>query len=651
MFCSPLLFRGGTFSLPPPSFSFYSDIPPPSALLHSYETAAFPGQFSAYSTMGVPNNSLHELERQRLELEGNISKLQDSLYHWRTWEAEYDGLKDEINELDDDATMDDYLRVGRDFGGSLVNEEEVKVILGEKQGVTRTKQQAVDLVTRRIDYVKQNASTIEKRLRAAEDQLYALDSQDRLPVEPTADFPMTEIFEELDENGEIISSKTTTPGSEATDLLEVLKKAGVKDIPDVANADTGVSSSSQQVTQTTEEASSANSLGKDDTSASEEPSVKSGSDAKDTGSALDPTVEVHGERPVMEVDESPEDAKLRREMLQYSLNEVGSVVAELELDEDASDISVDEDYDAYDYDDDEDEEEDEYGRSTRRVLSEDYHRQMRELEEKLNARGMWNAGKDTQTLPTEIKQDLDQPSVVRVENKAGTSSEPVKENKPKKKVAFADELDIAPASKPPVVEKKVAPVRESNVPVLQDAVVERTEPARKESVQNDAPKKVSRFKSARKTNNATEDATASTTQTSNTSRPAEPRSALRKTETSTTGPALPLFPAKPAEPKPFSQPIPDIVEQEDPTPRGPEGKILADTLVERETPAGPAVAPEPDDLDEQLHKKEIATEFYKIRNRMIQQNGGFVGEEPEIVPIETEDAPRRVSRFKAARMR
>lgn len=601
--------------------------------------------------MGVPNNSLHELERQRLELEGNISKLQDSLYHWRTWEAEYDGFKEEINELDDDATMNDYLRVGRDFGGSLVNEEEVKVILGEKQGVTRTKQQAVDLVTRRIDYVKQNASTIEKRLRAAEDQLYALDSQDRLPVEPTADFPMTEIFEELDENGEIISSKTTTPGSEATDLLEVLKKAGVKDIPDVANADTGVSVSSQQVTHTTEEASSAHGSGKDDTSASEEPSVKSGSDAKDTGSALDPTVEVHGERPVMEVDESPEDAKLRREMLQYSLNEVGSVVAELELDEDASDISVDEDYDAYDYDDDEDEEEDEYGRSTRRVLSEDYHRQMRELEEKLNARGMWNAGKDTQTLPTEIKQDLDQPSVVRVENKAGTSSEPVKEKKPKKKVAFADELDIAPASKPPVVEKKVAPVRESNVPVLQDAVVERTEPARKESVQSDAPKKVSRFKSARKTNNATEDATASTTQTSNTSRPAEPRSALRKTETSTTGPALPLFPAKPAEPKPFSQPIPDIVEQEDPTPRGPEGKILADTLVERETPAGPAVAPEPDELDEQLHKKEIATEFYKIRNRMIQQNGGFVGEEPEIVPIETEDAPKRVSRFKAARMR
>ncbi|OOF98014.1 hypothetical protein ASPCADRAFT_205286 [Aspergillus carbonarius ITEM 5010] len=597
--------------------------------------------------MGVPNNSLHELERQRLELEGNISKLQDSLYHWRTWEAEYDGLREEINELGDDATIDDYLRVGRDFGGSLVNEEEVKVILGEKQGVTRTKQQVVDLITRRIDYVKQNAATIEKRLRAAENQLYALDAQDQLPAEPTADFPMTEIFEELDENGDVISSTTTTPGSQAPDLLEVLKKAGVKDIPDVVKADTTVPSSSQSTTQTAEEASST----KGQNSITDEPSTSSsGSNVpEDKPAALDPTIEVHGERPVTEIDEPPEDAQLRREMLQYSLNEVGSVVAELELDEGASDISVDDEYDGYEFDDDDDEEEDEYGRSTGRVLSEEYHRQMRELEQKLNARGMWNAGKDTQSLPTDVKQDLEQPSVVHVETSADASSEPVETKKPKKRVAFADELDIAPAPKPPTIEKKAVPVRESNVPVLSDSVVERTGSVDKEPVQNGAPKKASRFKSARKTN-ATEEATASTSQSSGSTWPAEPRSALRKTEASSTASSLPLFPAKPVEPKPFSQPISDVIEK-DPTPRGPEGKILADTLVEREVPVGPAAAPEPDELDEQLHKKEIATEFYRIRNRMVQQNGGFMGEEPEIVPIETEDAPRRVSKFKAARTR
>ncbi|PYH92887.1 hypothetical protein BO71DRAFT_329023 [Aspergillus ellipticus CBS 707.79] len=603
--------------------------------------------------MGVPNNSLHELERQRLELEGNISKLQDSLYHWRTWEAEYDGLKDDINELDDDATTEDYLRVGREFGGSLVNEDEVKVIFGEKQGITRTKQQMVDLITRRIDYVKQNASTMEKRLRTAESELYALDSQEQLPAESTADFPMTEIFEELDENGDVISSKTSTPGGQATDLLEVLKKAGVKDIPDVAKVDPSASSSSQ-LAQTTENVSSVDdneehgeSFHQEDAST---PATLEGKDKENKPATIDPST-IHGERPVSEIDESPEDAKLRREMLQYSLNEVGSVVAELELDEDGSDFSVD---DAYEFDDDEDEdeEEDEHGRSTGRVLSEDYHRQMRELEEKLNARGMWNAGKDSDSLPNDVQQELEQPSTVHVEQATDTTSQPVKEKKQKKRVAFADELDIAPAPKPPTQEKKVVPVRESNVTVLADSIVERTEPSEKEAVPTSAPKKASRFKSARKTA-PVEEASASTSQPSSKPQAAEPRSALRKTGASSVPSSLPLFPAKPAEPKPFSQPISDIIEKEPvPQGQGPEGQILADKLVEREVSEGPSAAPEPDELDAELHKKEIATEFYRVRNRMIQQNGGFVGgEEPETVPIETEDAPRRVSKFKAARMR
>ncbi|PWY86067.1 hypothetical protein BO70DRAFT_360879 [Aspergillus heteromorphus CBS 117.55] len=599
--------------------------------------------------MVVPNNSLHELERQRLELEGNISKLQDSLYHWRTWEAEYDGLKEDIDELDDDATTDDFLRVGHDFGGSLVNEDEAKEIFGQKQGVTRSKQQVVDLITRRIDYVKQNASTMEKRLRTAENQLFALDAQEQLPAESTADFPMTEIFEELDENGDVISSKTSTPGGQATDLLEVLKKAGVKDIPDVAKADPAASSSSQPTTQTTEETSSADNDDRLQSLTKEEPSnsaTPEGHANDNKPAAFDPSREVHGERPVTEVDESPEDAKLRQEMLQYSLNEVGSVVAELELDEEGSDFSVDDDYDF----DDEDEEEDEHGRSTGQILSEDYHRQMRELEAKLNARGMWNAGKDAESLPSDVQQELEQLATVHVEQVPDTTNQPVKEKKQKKKVAFADHLDIAPAPKPPTEENKPVPVRESTVTVLADSVVERTEPVEKH-VPTAAPKKVSRFKSARKTAPAEEPSSAPTPQPRGTSQPAEPRSALRKTGAPSAPSSLPLFPARPAEPKPFSQPISDIIEKDSP-PQGPEGQILADKLVERDVSQGPSAAPEPDELDAELHKKEIATEFYRVRNRMIQQNGGFVGgEEPEIVPIETEDAPRRVSKFKAARMR
>ncbi|KAE8417887.1 Prefoldin subunit-domain-containing protein [Aspergillus pseudocaelatus] len=584
--------------------------------------------------MGVPGSNLQDLERQRLELEGNILKLQESLYHWRTWEAEYDGLKDEISELDDDATMDDFLRIGRDFGGSLVTEDEVKVILGVKHGVTRTKQQVIDLVVRRVDYVKQNVTTMEKRLRSVENQLHAFDSAEQLPAEPTSDFPMTEIVEELDEDGNVISSSTATPGDQAPELLELLKKAGVKDVPDAPNAN------GQSEYKAEDEPSSADKQERGDTP--EKPNFRETNGnavaySKEKPAASDSATEKQEELPVTDIDESPEDAKLRREMLQYGLNEVGAVVAELELDEDASDISIDDDYDAFAYDDEDDEEEDEYGRSTRTVLSEDYHQQMRELEAKLNARGMWNMGKDTGSLPAEVQKELEQPGVVRVEKSTEIANEPVPEKKPKKKVAFAEDLDIAPAPKPPIAEKKSVAPRQSDVPVLSDAVVERTESAAKGPVTNDASKKTSRFKSARSTGGS-----------ENSIRPSEARSSLRKPITPPS-PALPLFPAKPSEPKPFSQPISDIMEKP-PAPRGPEGKILADTLVEHEVSQGAAMPPEPDEIDEQIHRKEIASEFYRIRNRMIQQNGGFVGEEPETVPIEAEDPPKRVSRFRAARM-
>jgi unconventional prefoldin RPB5 interactor 1 len=117
-----------------------------------------------------------------------------------------------------------------------------------------------------------------------------------------------------------------------------------------------------------------------------------------------------------------------------------------------------------------------------------------------------------------------------------------------------------------------------------------------------------------------------------------------------------LFPAK-AE-KPFSRPIvADLIADDVPSrsePRPPKGITLADTLVERETSGSTAAPPEPDELDEQLHRQEIATEFYKMSNRVIHQNGGFLNDdEQEIVPLD--DAPgqptKKVSRFMAARMK
>lgn len=621
------------------------------------------------STMGVPDNNLDGLERQRRELEGNVLKLQQSLYHWRTWEAEYDGLKEEISELDDNATTDEFLRIGRDFGGGLVNEEEVKVILGAKQGVTRSKEQAVNLISRRIDYVKENTRTIERRLRTAEDNLHALDSIGQARPETTeADFPMTEIMEELDEEGNVVSSSMQTPGSQAPELLDILKKAGVNDIPKAPQTDTKSPSQQSRIEEITEDDSEADEPKEKGASTPRESMTTTSQQTKKTSRdhqldrpkptpAPEPRSKLPEERPVTDVDESPEDAELRREMLQYGIDEVGAVVAELELDETGSDASFDDSY-AYDYDDDENEDEDEFGRDTRPALSEEYHKQMRELEEKLNARGMWNMGKHTNTLSNEMKQDLDEPQMVKVE-KADD-----KNGKPKKKVAFAEDVDIAPPAAKPASEKKNLPPQQPEVAPMSDSIVERAESAAKSPATPEPPKKASRFKSARSgmgkntSTSANSETAAPPPTTVPGSRPPEVRSTAHKTNNTSSSP-LPLFPAKPAEPKPFSQPIPDVFDLEKTStsqtqsqPRPPSDKITADKLVERDIKEGNAAAPQLNDVDDQLHAKEIASEFYRMRNRAIQQSGGFLNdEEPETVPLETEDAPKRVSKFKAARMK
>lgn len=46
-------------------------------------------------------NLLDSVEQQRAELEASLLKLRGSLNHWRTWDAEYEGLKEELDELEE----------------------------------------------------------------------------------------------------------------------------------------------------------------------------------------------------------------------------------------------------------------------------------------------------------------------------------------------------------------------------------------------------------------------------------------------------------------------------------------------------------------------------------------------------------------------
>ncbi len=254
---------------------------------------------------------------------------------------------------------------------------------------------------------------------------------------------------------------------------------------------------------------------------------------------------------VIPTDESPEDAVLRQQMIQYNMEEIGAVVAELDLDEEGMSYSDDEDEDE-DYPNENssvEEDEDQFGRTRRRVLTDDYMAEMRVLEKRLK-----NVGPNAENgnLAAVNGQEGERPSSDA--NQPNATHE-LPQRPPKKGVRFAPSLDVQEAPSPTTVN-----------PSTQEAG------------------------------------------------------------------AVPKPP-----PKPSSNPVlSSIIER----PYAPS----TDTTT---TP------PEPDEYDPALLQQEVATEYHKMRNRMIARQGGFMAQDEEKaeVPLsEAEGGRKKVSRFKAARL-
>ena len=101
----------------------------------------------------MDDDALANVEHQRQELEKQVSSLRKALRHWQTWEIEYEGLKEEILFLPKQSTGDDLFKAAQDFKAELVDDNEVRSLLGLSTGKPRTQQQVADLISRRIDYV------------------------------------------------------------------------------------------------------------------------------------------------------------------------------------------------------------------------------------------------------------------------------------------------------------------------------------------------------------------------------------------------------------------------------------------------------------------------------------------------------------------
>ncbi len=579
----------------------------------------------------MDSSALASIERQRIALEDNIAKFRKALRHWQTLEIDYEGLREEFQGLPQDSSTGACLKAAKECKSELVNEKELQELLIDTSSTPRRPAQLVDLLSKRVDYVTRNVETIRKQLSDAEKKRNALLLAEEPDHLDEAGLPLAEIIEELDELGKVILSKVQTPGSEAPQLLESLKKAGVKDLREANGT----------ITKAAPPKAAVDSGGSD-------------SDVSEDGVGLLPEPQSAAEiasshltnsspaQPTPQPIDTPEEAELRRDMLEYSrgLDEVGAIVAELELEEEGSDISYDEpqleevDSETADDEDFEDDSEDEAGKSKLGLsLSRDYQKKMEELQERL---GLQNVGpepdaKAASDQPTKEQrppaaeaarkaaiarsESLKKSSLKTTSVDTSRAKESPKKKVSKKKVAFASVLDIAaaePADATPV--HTTPPSRIADIPQLRpvsEAIVEREadgDEAEPPAPATPAPKvdKQSRFKAARQ------------------AQPQTPKIARSMN-----------FPA--------DKNI-DIAS----APRPP----VSTKLVERPS-AKTTKAPDPNDFSEEDHQREIAKEYEEHRiKRILAQEGRFLGnaEEGEITPLEDEETGRKVSRFKAARV-
>lgn len=588
------------------------------------------------------------LERHRLQLEENIEKLQKALQHWQTWDAEYEALKEEVDAVPENklATIQDT------FDGELINRREIDDIFGGKG--SRSKEQIKNVLDRRIDYVTKNVESLTKQIETLENKLAAVTVISQPDSVDEEGQPITEIIEELDDDDNVVSYRLSRPADSVPLVKEALEQAGVKDLPEGKPEEkqetvqppivetTSTPQPKEEPAQASQVVPVSSHLAEEEASKISDTTNKVVSFATETKSEDGPKPQVSRnakrveqimqnakdqekisqDEAVLPEDEDEDDAELRRQMLAYGMDEIGAVVAELELDEGGSDEDDDYEFDYSDEGFEEDEDEDNYGRYTGRVITDDYAERMLELEKKLGIKSRFTShqvepenGDDGDSSSDDegigrivIKRDTETPASKSSASRAAPVKSNIKEKQTgdigkKKGVRFASSLDIAPEDEP--MAPTDMPSQKKKQPLVEPLsdIVERSGPAK--TAEPKSSRKPSRFKQAK----------------GNTGVPLGPLD----------------VPAK-------------FLDQDRPAaPTGPEGATIADTLVERETSSAPK---ELDDFDADIIQDAVADEYHRLRNKFIQREGGFLKEdESPIQPLdEPEGGRERVSRFKAARL-
>ena len=444
------------------------------------------------------------VEEARQALEDKISRLRNALVQWRTREAEYEAFKEELSSLNPDATTEEVIGFGTNFGGDVINEVEIKDLLSYGSATAhRTKSQVQDSLSKRVDVARENADTLQKQIDHAEIELeQPLDAA----VETGDDQPVMEIYEELDDLGNVLSSRLirAEPSSETLGVLSHDTigegKSGNVQIQNRISP----SKKTRDITIT------------ENSPAPAPNNTKGVSEAKGSSAFVGAT------GPILELDENDnvirsippisEDSATHRAEVFENASTLGPIVATMNIEE-GSDFSDDEDYDEDDFG--EDEHRFVIGRSRKELegtewemdnirenLTPEYIAEMEALMKKYNQPVMGNLGPKDVGFPlgTSLNEPVPtpssppQPQLPRQENGHGD-----KKQATRKGVKFAEELNILsePALETEkIVEQPTLPIRPKQV-TLSD-IVERTPvPIPSNSVEPDGRKRTSRFKATR----------------------------------------------------------------------------------------------------------------------------------------------------------
>ncbi|KAF2669876.1 hypothetical protein BT63DRAFT_454057 [Microthyrium microscopicum] len=357
-------------------------------------------------------------------LENAISQLRRTMSYWLSWQGLYMGLEEGLAELPSDASPSQINQVFYDHEESSTLEKAGidSLIIGANKSTQRTKAQILNIIKDRVQTGQRNSDTIQKQI---DKNHLALDHllESTTSAKPE-DAVLLEVTEQLDESGSIVSSKVENfqgAVDDMTNLLQaksVLEKTNKKETPEKSLNKNAIPSSA------TKSPSSNRKL----TQPQKAPAIRISNQTSGRVLELDDEEGLSdSEYTVINTSTPAGEVEARRE-LHNQLQQIGPVVATMDLEEDEGDWSED-DYESSS------EEENEYGMvNIRSQLDEDY---VKEMEALIKKHKMSNAGREVPSEPV-----LEKKSAL---SKGKLKFDDTSENPNKKGVRFAESLDISSA--------------------------------------------------------------------------------------------------------------------------------------------------------------------------------------------------------------